>query len=63
MIAAFYCDHVQHHTEEAHNFVDNLIIAAIGQGWIEYDREADTVTWVGPVGEDLFAEEQELEKA
>jgi hypothetical protein len=50
MIAAFYTDHAQHHTEEAHNFIDNLIIASIGAGLVEYDSANDTVTWVGMPG-------------
>jgi hypothetical protein len=47
MIGTFYIDHQHHHTEDAQVFIDNLIVAGIGAGWIEDDRETNTVTWLG----------------
>jgi hypothetical protein len=58
MIAAFHLNHMENDNDESRVFINNLIIAAIGQGWLEFDPTEDTVIWLGMVREDLPAEER-----
>ena len=42
--------------------VSKIKAEKIGAGWLDYDPDADTVTWLGPV-QIYSTEEHQLEKA